>query len=867
VSAAFRWVTLRHLLGEWPRTLLTVLGVALGVGVFVSVRLAQHSALASFSDSVDAVAGRANLEVTGSGEGFDERAFPALRAVPGVRAAAPVVQVDALAAAGGPGGPAAFAAGESGRWREALLVLGLDPLLEGPFTRWSPDPADTAARAEALGFLLDPRAVAVPRALATRLGLARGDTLTLLAGGAPVPLVVRAVLDSPDLQHAWGGNVALVDLATAQELFHRAGRLDRVDLIVDSGARDAVAARVRAVLPPGAEVGPPEARTRQVEGMVRAFGLNLTALSFIAVFVATFLIFNAVGLSVLRRRREIGALRALGLTRGATLRLFLAEGLAVGAAGTALGLVFGTVLARGALGAVSRTLHDLYLIQRANELVPDPATYAAGAALGLAVSTLSALAPALEAAATPPSLTLRQGALLEARRLRPLRWAAAAALLLAAAAATALWTVRAGAPLGGFAAAFLVLAGFAAATPPATLALETLAGPLLRRAAGIEAALGARYLREAVARTSAVTAALMVAVGMMVALTIMVGSFRATVDTWVGQTIRGDLYVEPVGHRLNQAATALPRALVEGLAGLPGVRAVDTYRGARIVHGGRPAWMVGIDFEVQRDAGQLAFLRGRSREVLDRALRQDAALVTESFAHHHGVREGDTLTIATVTGPARLPVAGVFYDYSTDAGAVLVDRRLYARLWNDDRVQSFALYLEPGADAAEVRARLLERADGLVLHVIPNRGLRARVLTVFDQTFQITWALQGIAVVVAVLGVVSALTALILQRGREIGTLRAVGALRAQVRRMVLTESALLGGIGAALGCACGWALAVILVHVINKQFFGWSIRMTVDPWVFVQAVGLMVAAALLAGLGPARLAAGRAAAEAMREE
>ncbi len=276
---------------------------------------------------------------------------------------------------------------------------------------------------------------------------------------------------------------------------------------------------------------------------------------------------------------------------------------------------------------------------------------------------------------------------------------------------------------------------------------------------------------------------------------------------------------------------------------------------------------MGIDFDVQRRLGQLGFVDGRpSAAVLGEALESGAVIVTESFAHRHRVARGDTIALPVPSGLVPLRIAGVFYDYSTDAGAVLMDHRQFARLWNDDRVESLALYAVPGTDLDSVRRAFVTLAGpGRVFSITTNQALRRRVLTVFDQTFRITFALQLIAIVVSVLGVATTLTALVLQRGREIGVLRATGALSRQVRKMVLIESGLLGLIGALLGCLAGLALALLLVHVINKQFFGWSIRLTVDPWVFVRAVALMVVAAVVAGLGPARLASDRVAAEAMR--
>jgi len=875
MSALLRWLLLRRLARERGRTLLTTLGVALGVAVFVSIRLANHSAMSSFSDTVDAVTGRANLSVASAANGFPDSLYAVLALHPGVEAAAPVVQVTALVRPGGPPPDARPAAARAREYRESLLLLGIDPLAEGPFARFGALAAgDSEGRApdapeRALRLLVEPRTVAVTRAFANRNGLGEDDTLTVLASGRPVPLVVVRVLGGEALEQATGGNVALLDVATAQEVFGRAGRLDRVDLLVAPADRERLRGELAAALPADVTVEPPQGRTRQVENMVEAFALNLTALSFIALLVSMFLIFNAVAMSVLRWRREIGVLRSLGATRGQVTRLFLLEGLLLGGAGSGLGLVLGTLLARLTLGAVGRTLTDLYLVQRANEVRLDPLTYLVGFGLGVATAALSALAPALEAAHTPPGLTMRQGMLLEARRLPVGRWALAGLGTLALAGLVVAWTVREHQPLGGFAAAFLVVAGFTLLAPAFTLAGETLVRRPAEALGGIEGALGARALRDFVARTSVVVASLMLAVGMTVALSIMVGSFRRTVDTWITQSIRGDLYVEPAGHRASGPATALPDSLVRGAAKLPGVLAVDTYRATPLRLRDRQVTLVGVDFSVQRRHGSLAFVgEPDGRAVLARALARGEAIVTESFAHRFRVSAGDTLRLPAPGGPAALRVAGVFFDYTTDAGAVLVDRAVFADRWRDGRTESLALYLVPGADASRVRSDLIALAGpGLVLHVTPNQELRRRVLTVFDQTFRITFALQFIAVLVAVLGVATTLTALILQRGREIGVLRATGALRSQVRRIVLVESGILGLLGSLLGCAAGWVLALLLVHVINRQFFGWTIRMTVEPVVFVQAIALMVGAALVAALGPARFASDRVAAEALRVE
>jgi putative ABC transport system permease protein len=865
MSALWRWVSLRHLLGEGWRTLLTLAGVALGVAVFVSIRLANHSAMSSFSQTVDAVVGKSNLQIVGDSTGFDERVFPAVRATPGVTAAAPVVQVYALARKGGVDGGHVSTKLQKTPFTETLLVLGFDLLSEEPFGRFEAPGGDLRSM---VGFLVDPRAVAITRTLADRLGLRVDDSLTLLSAGKQVPLNVRAILDAPELQDAMGGNVVLCDIVVAQEAFGRYGKLDRIDLLVPPERKAEIQAALTPILPPPARVSQPQSRTRQVENMVEAFALNLTALSFIALFVSMFLIFNAVSLSVLRRRGEIGILRSLGQTRASVLRQFLAEALCVGVVGSLAGLALGTLLARETLGSVARTITTLYLIVEARNVPLDFPTYGAGLALGIGATLVSALAPALEASRIPPTLAVRQGALIEAQPMRVGKWSLAGVALVLLAAGIAAWTIGARRPFGGFVSAALLIGGFSLLAPGYTLLIERLVTPLIRAVAGMEGVLGARYLREALARTSVVVAALMVSVGMMIGLSIMVGSFRQTVDLWVTQTIKGDLYIEPVGRGATGSATILPPALVETARRLPGVAAVDTYRGVEITYNNRISHVVGIDFAIQRAHGRIQFLRGDSPTLIGQALAREGVLISESFSHRHQVGEGGFLTLNTPSGQAKLPVVGVYYDYSTDAGTVMMDYRLYARLWRDPRTESLAVYVRPGANVDAIRRAFVAKLPpGMEVAITPNQDLRKRVMYVFDQTFQIIYALQAIAILVAVLGVVGALTALINQRGREIGVLRAVGGLRRQVRKMVLVESGLLGFLGATLGCVCGVALSLLLIYVINKQFFGWSIRMFIDPWLFPQAVALMVGTAVLAGLVPARLAAGRLAAEAMRAE
>lgn len=859
MSALWTWISARHLLGEGRKTLLTLLGVALGVAVFVSIRLANHSAMASFSATVDNVAGRANLQVVSDTEGFPESLLSRVAAYPGVRAAAPVIEE--ILAAQKPGTRVGKPPVHS------VLVLGIDPTASKPFYDWTEEQERIARTSNAMAFALDPRAAVITRALADRLQLEAGSQLEVFIGGSPTPLNIYGVMDAEQLQDVLGGNVVIMLLPAAQQLVGQIDRLSRIDLLVEPSQVETVRQGLSSVLPANARAATPQTRTRQIEHMVEAFALNLTALSFVALLVSCFLIFNAVSLSVLRRRGEIGILRGLGVKSFQILTMFLTEAAAIGLLGSVVGLVLGRLMAQLTLAAVAQTITALYVYVHATKLQPDIGVYAAGLALGTVSAVVAAIPPAMEAASAPAHLTQRQGSLVEARGVPVRRAAWIGVGLLGCALAAGLWTIGLRRPQGGFASAFFLVAGFCLLSPLATLAAQRLAG-VAARVGGIEASLGVRYLGETIIRTSVVISALMVSVGMLVGLSIMVGSFRRTVDTWVRQTVRGDLYVTPVGRNSGKSASTFPAAAVEAARRVPEFAAVDTFRAVQTTFRERLVMVAGLDLQVQRDLGGLRFVSGSARDRINQALDGRGALISESFGHRYRLKVGDSVDLAAPIGLTRLRVMGIFYDYSTDGGYVMLDYRLFAELWKTDRTESLAAYLKPGVTPEAGREALSEAIGQLcMVQITTNRALRERALRVFDQTFRITYALQAIAVLVSTLGIVSNLTALITQRGREIGVLRAIGATRGQVRKMVLAESAVMGFAGTVMGCLCGSALAVLMIHVINKQFFGWSIHMTVDPMVFVQTLILMVITSILAGIPPARLAASRPASAAMRDE
>jgi putative ABC transport system permease protein len=597
--------------------------------------------------------------------------------------------------------------------------------------------------------------------------------------------------------------------------------------------------------------------------MLGAFQLNLTALSLIALVVGMFLVTNTVAANVVRRRSEIGLLRSLGLTRHSIVILLVAESLLLGLLGSGLGIFLGLQVARALLQSVASTVTSHYVLLSMQEIMVNPWSLLAAGLAGLFAAALAAWWPARQASLVSPVDALQPGNSAD-RAASPLTIAPLASLtcflLTLLFSATALY---ARIPRTGFLAALFILLAAAFLAPALgrllsllpTLPLST---PILARSSF------ARGLH----RHGLAAAALSVAVAMAIGVTIMVHSFRATVDQWIGESIKADLFIAPSTNLIAGALEPLdPEAETLALA-TPGVRAVGTYREIRLFLDGLPSKLAACRLEVLRVYNPLTFLSSLPGDPYELCQKGDYAIVSENFARRRQLKLNDTISLPTPTGVHPLRVAAVFRDYTSESGLLLLDRTTYRRLTQDSGLTSLAIHLEPGVSPKTVgdslREQLRPRGEFLIYS---QAGLRDEALRIFDRSFAVTALLRTLAIAVAALGVTLSLTALGIERTREIGILRATGASRGQILRTIMIESAYLGTTGVLLGLATGFAVALILMQVINRAFFGWTIDWhTPYPSLIGIVIGMMVAC-LLASLPPAWRASRLSPAEALRSE
>jgi putative ABC transport system permease protein len=847
IFTLFRWHVLRHACRHWLLAALNIFAVGLGVAVFVAIQIANGSAARAFEAGVDVVAGKAQLEVRGT---LDDSIYPAIQHTEGVRAATPVIEELATL----PDYPG-----------EYLRILGIDIFTNEPFRTF--EIGGSGNSFDLSQWLATPNGIAVSDEFAKAHSLKAGDMLKLMIDSQPRPFTILFLIPMQNaVAGASGVPIAAMDIGWAQETFGMRGKLSSVQVLLDDAANPEPVRQALARLPglpPDAEIAGPRQRSLQIEKMLGAFQLNLTAMSLVSLLVGTFLIYNTIFASAARRRVEVGILRSLGVRRGEIRALFLSEALIFGVLGIVTGIAGGAALAEGLTGSVARTVSSLYVLISIGRPAWEALPYASAAGLGIASVLAGAWVPADEAARADPVAALDHGARMDRFRGGHIaRWSLLGAGLLAVACLCCAGALRGAGAWLSFAASFFVLVGFAFFAPGVSAALGKLAAhahPTMFR-------LAAENLRRTIHRSGITVAALACAVAMMIGVTVMIYSFRKSVDAWIGRGIVADLYVAPAANEVIGLHAFVPPGLLPDLEANPAVLAVDTYREvtARTESGD----VVEIGAVRGADRRNLRFVgggeRGKMRQFFSGG---DDVIVTESFAHRHGTREGDVLKIRTPSGLASLRVAGIYYDYTSDRGLIMIDRALFDRWWRDPGVNSVAVYLKPGANPASVAASTRKRWSTQGLIVYTNGALRDRILTVFDQTFAVTGVIKVIAVLVAIVGIFLALTALVIEREREIGVLRAIGASRGQVRRMLLSEAALLGTVASALGIAAGMSLAMVLTWVVNKSFFGWTIELQ-WPGPTIAATPLwIVAAAMLAALVPAWQAGRIQIAATLREE
>ncbi|HRE05728.1 MAG TPA: FtsX-like permease family protein [Opitutaceae bacterium] len=847
-------ISLRHARLAPRQTALLVVLLALGVAVFVSIRLANKAAVAGFSRFTETLTGQSDYTVLSPAGPLDASVLPEMRAALGDR---PVHLIPVIeASASRPAEP-----GESERFgRPAYTLLGVDLISVANLAR-PQDRGYFEGRMDSRGGSESPRddgpwsalqgkpRVWLSRDYATKLP----EQIDLIVDERIVTVdVAGAIPESPDSPKA-PPTLMVLDLAALQSLLNRGARVDRVEILIEAGAgADQVRAETRRILSDlGRDGGrwtvvEPETQRSTTETMTRAFRLNLTILSLIALLVGLYLIFQALDGAVVRRRTEIAILRSLGVTESMLRRAWLAESAVLGLLGGGLGLLLGWAGAQFAVEAVGRTVNALYHATSANHAPLSGEDIGLGLTLGLVASLIAGWVPARTAARTPPAQVMqRSAAASQGTFSRRTQLLAGLGLLgvgvLAAQLPAYPWPGGGRFPIAGYMAALAWILGAGLVWGHTLPLVSRLARRLGRRS--FTALLSLSHLRRPSGRHRLAVAALLCAIAMTAGMAILVASFEHTVRGWVERSLQADLYLASAGAQSASAQNRISSAATAALSSHPAVERAMALVVFPIVLEGLPTSLNATDLSQLRVVRRMPWVVApRSDAVFDRATNHDRVLISESFSERFRRQPGDSLTLPTPSGPKTVTVEGIFADYGNERGSVLADREHVRQWFRTEAVTNLSLFLKPGEDVARVRAELLRNYPGLT--VFSNATLRTEILRIFRQTFGITYALEVIGVAVAVGGLGLTLISVLLDRRDELTTLRALGWSHREIARSTAFEGASLSLCAVLGGLLLSLALGWLLIYVINKQSFGWTL-------------GFIVPRGQLAGLALAIIATG----------
>jgi putative ABC transport system permease protein len=847
MSGVLARASLRYGLRHPWQLILAALGVALGVAVVTAIDLTRASASRSFDDATESVLGRSTHQIVGGPQGLDEQVYVRLRRSGVVADLAPVIDAHLRIADG------------QGR---SLRLLGVDPLVEASVRGyWQ---AAGQAPIDVIGLMTRPNTVLLSALAAERLGVARGEQVSVSLPSGPARLDVLGVLEAGDRYPALAGTeLAIADLATAQELLDMAGRLSRIDLILRSADQ---VARVEGLLEPGTRLIRASTRSESAANMTRAFHTNLMALSLLALLVGMFLIYNSQTFMVIQRREQFGVLRALGVRRRQLAGLVLGEAAVLGVIGTAAGLFLGWLLARALIGLVTQTINDLYYSLSVTGVTLDAFALGKGVVLGIGGSLLAALMPAGEATRVEPRAAMSR-AELEGRA-----GAAAGAAFRLGIGAVGLGALVFLVPSRqvwiGLLALFLVVVGFALMSPAITVGIASLLQRLRPVRRHLTARLALRGVTASLSRTGVAVAALMLAVAHTIGIGVMVGSFRLSVNDWLSTLLRADYYLSIPASPAEGGRASLTTDAIAELARIPGVDRLSHVRHVELVteRGVETVTAYALN-EFAREG--FRFLDSLSpRTFWQRFETDDVVMVSEPYAYHHQIGPGQHLSLPTRGSERDFEVIAVYQDYARDRGTIAMSRATYDRHWDDPGVDGIGVYTGSGFDLETLQQRVAQLAGATAgVEVVSNRALREESLRVFDRTFTITEVLRLLAGVIAFIGVFSALLAIQLERRRELGILKAIGVAPGQIRRVVLGETAVMGGAAGLLAIPAGLVMSMLLIYVINRRSFGWTMDLALTPGEILAGFALALVAALLAGIYPAARMARVQPAVALRQE
>ncbi|MBX7222393.1 MAG: FtsX-like permease family protein [Blastocatellia bacterium] len=836
------FITLKQWRRHKLRLMFTLLGIALGVGVFFAIQTANTTLLSSLTQTIEKMAGKATLQVTANESGVPEEFLDTVRNTPGVLVAEPAIEVIAQAAF---------------ETNSTLLVGGVDTTGNQELYEYQFDQKQTEI-GDPLVYLSEPFSILISRKFAAAHNLKEEDKLPLYTSQGRKEFTIRGIFEPTGIGTVFDGQIATMDVYSAQFVFNRGRTFDRIDILTDPNVPvETVLENLRRQLPKGVDVDRPASRGKGIENATTAMRQGMVITSFIALLVGLFIIFNSFIISVNQRWKEIGILRSLGVERSQIARMFLVEALVMGIIGSLLGIGSGYFLAIGAIkltGNMAASIYGFVSTTQPPEIrLP---TVLLSLSIGIVASLVAAWLPARSAAQLNPIAALHN---IEIRQQKSIigwkRVTFGTAIIVFSMLMIRVSTAKVGA-LGQFSYAYLILMGFIIVLPKLASVLAKLMRPVMDSLFGTEGILAVDAMISAPGRTTATVGALMVGLMFVFATGAYVDSYKTTVQGWMDRTISTDLIVKPTKDTARSRTYHLSDSLSQRIARIPGVKRLENVRFTTVPYRNDTAAVITLELE-----GLFARTHGVIDEGDDPALqgkliRGEGVFVSRNFEAKWGLGTGGTIQLESPKGLFERPILGISEDYSSDKGTIFMDRALYLAYWQDPAVDFIDVNIKPGVDPIAFKRELEQTLAGTEqVFIYTNREYKQWIMGLIDGFFVLNYMQMAIAILVAAIGIFNTLSISVSERQRELGVIRAIGGLRGQVRKMILLEAVVIALIGLVTGAMCGVLNTYFLVRMGGMITAGFVIPFRFPISLIFITLPIVIIIALIAAWWPSRRA------------
>ncbi|MQG51507.1 MAG: FtsX-like permease family protein [SAR202 cluster bacterium] len=837
------WINaFRYYFRSFTQSILAVLGVAVGIAVFVAVDLANDSAKQSFRNSAVSIFGDTEFQLMGSTSGISENVYSdvvkSAELQPLLNIIRPIIDKQITLT-------------DSNGVEDKYRLLGINVINENVLSGNNKYGIDFLNSSQTSFNIFAENQVFVSSILASKKQLTIADEFLVKDSNNKISIVGFFEGDN-SLQRELMQNVIITDISVAQNITNSNGILTRIDIssVYDQNEKIALD-KWFSLLPSGVQLIPSYTYSEARKSITKSFDTNLLALSLLALLVGLYLIYNMMTFSIHRRKNLFGTLRAIGVTKNEIFFLVLVEGLLIGLIGAIFGIMLGILLAYFLLGLISSTINYQFFSSSPNSIALDITIIYQALILGISGSIVSVLIPAWSASRIQPrELIDIYGKYSTYNKYHMVLFFLGLLLcsigyLITLAPITNL--------IIGFIAMFLVIVGLSLTVPTTTQIVLLIISSILEKIGRPTiVTLSVETIKNSLNTIAICIAALSVSIAMTIGIGCMIQSFRATVEEWLNQSLVADIYIAPPTLSFGQDPKGIDDEFIKYVSDIPEIEYISQLGSFEIFKDGYLLNLIVVDSAEKIFDEVIQLKEGEKIDIWNDFVQTDSILISEPLAFQKNIQINDTFDILTDSGLKSFTVRGIYYDYSSTSGIAMVSKQVYDNYWNNSKVTSLALYLNDSQNSEVVFNKLLDKFDtDWDLQIISSKKLNNASMEIFDKTFEITFVLRSISLIVAFIGILGAISAIILSRAREFSILKSIGFTNNQLRTIIGNQTFIIGVISGLISIPLGIIITNLLIQIINKQSFGWSIPMQLLPSVFVEGIMVAILSSVLASIYP----------------